>query len=107
MLNDVVKDLPNVRIETFGGLLVDFAEGKNVNVLVRGLREADDFSDELRMAQGNKAASGGNLETVFLGTDSEYSYLSSSMVREFVSYGRICEGFVPKDVANRLREKLK
>lgn len=105
MIQSVVENLPNVTVEGYQGLLVDFARSRGVRVIVRGLRELTDFDTEQQMAQGNRKVSGG-VETVFLATDPAYSFISSTMVREFASYGKAPEGFVPPLVLDRIREKI-
>lgn len=97
MLREATSDLPNVSIEAFDGLLVDFAKDKNISVIVRGLRAVTDFEYELQIAQSNRKVSP-TLDTVFLTTSIEYSYLSSSIVREYASYGVDVSGFVPANV---------
>ena len=89
MLKEVTKDLPNVRIIPFDGLLVDFAERMDADMVIRGLRAITDFEYELQMSQTNHKLSP-NVETMFLTTSIEYSYLSSTTVREMLlsSYHR-------------------
>ena len=89
MLKEVTKDLPNVRIIPFDGLLVDFAERMDADMVIRGLRAITDFEYELQMSQTNHKLSP-NVETMFLTTSIEYSYLSSTTVREILlsSYHR-------------------
>lgn len=107
MLEYVTEGFHNVSVKYYDGLLVDFAKQEEANIIVRGLREMSDFDAELQMAQGNKAASDGTLETVFLPTDPNYSFVSSTMIREFANYHHICREFVPDIVADRLEEKVK
>ncbi len=104
MLKDVVGDMDNVSVASFGGLLVDFARESNVNIIIRGLRQVTDFDVELLMAQGNHMVAD-NVETLFMPTDPRYSYISSSMVREYASYGKSVKGFVPEIVNMRIEEK--
>lgn len=106
MLNDVTKDFDNVVIDTFRGLLIDYAKEKNVHMVLRGLRALTDFEYELHMAQTNYLISGGTLETVFLPTDLEYSYLSSTTVREIASFGGDVSKFVPESIAKSLYKKF-
>lgn len=106
MLEDVTKDFPNVRVETFRGLLIDYAREKDVHMVLRGLRALTDFEYELHMAQTNYIISGGTLETIFLSTDLEYSYLSSTTVREIASFHGDVSHFVPECVADRLYNKF-
>lgn len=93
-----------VEIEAFDGLLVDFARAVEVDVIVKGLRAVGDFDYELQMAQMNRTLTG--VETVFLPTNPEWSYLSSSLVREVARLGGEYRGLVPKHVAAALEERL-
>ena len=104
MLKDVVGDMDNVSVTSYGGLLVDFARESNVNIIIRGLRQVTDFDVELLMAQGNHMVAD-NVETLFMPTDPRYSYISSSMVREYASFGKSVKGFVPELVNMRIEEK--
>lgn len=104
MLREVCAHLPTVRIETFQGLLVDFAQQHSIPVVLKGLRAVTDFDYELSMAQMNNRLSG--LETFFVATNPEYSYLSSSLVKEVASYGGDVSGLVPKVVLERLRDRF-
>lgn len=106
MLQDVTKDYDNVIIDTFRGLLIDYAKEKDVHMVLRGLRALTDFEYELHMAQTNYIISGGSLETVFLSTDLEYSYLSSTTVREIASFKGDVSKFVPETVAEKLYKKF-
>jgi pantetheine-phosphate adenylyltransferase len=101
LLGEVCAHLPNVRIESFEGLLVDFAREREIPVVVKGLRAMTDFDYELSMAQMNHRLTG--LETFFVATNPEYSYLSSSLVKEVASYGGDVSGLVPPVVLERLR----
>ena len=105
MLKEVTKDLPNVRIEPFDGLLVDFATRVNADVVIRGLRAITDFEYELQMSQTNHKLAP-NVETMFLTTSIEYSYLSSTTVREIAAFGGDLSQFVPEAVAAELRKKM-
>ena len=106
MLNDVVKDLPNVKVMSFEGLLVDFARKVDAQIIVRGLRAVTDFEYELQMSQTNHKLSP-NVETMFLTTSIEYSYLSSTTVREIAAFGGDVTQFVPQAVAVELEKKMK
>lgn len=106
MLQDVTKDYDNVCVDTFRGLLIDYAKEKDVHMVLRGLRALTDFEYELHMAQTNYIISGGCLETVFLPTDLEYSYLSSTTVREIASFKGDVSKFVPASVAEKLYKKF-
>lgn len=104
MLGDALANLPNVRIETFSGLLVDFARKHDIAAVVKGLRAAADFEYERQMAQMNQHLTG--LETLFVATNPDYSYLSSSLVKEVASYGGDVTGLVPEAVTHRLHDRL-
>ena len=106
MLKDVVKRFDNVYVEEYSGLLVDFAKENDINIIVRGLRELTDFDSELQMAQGNHMVSP-DIETIFMATDPGLSFISSSMVREFASYGRSVKGFVPEEILPLIESKVK
>ena len=80
ILKEATKDLPNVKVESFSGLLIDYAKEKKIHVVVRGLRAITDFEYELQIAQTNRKLSGDVLDTMFLTTSVEYAYLSSSTV---------------------------
>ena len=105
MLEEVVKDLPNVKVMSFEGLLVDFAKEVNAKVIVRGLRAVTDFEYELQMSQTNQKLDP-NIETMFLTTSIEYSYLSSTTVREIAAFGGDLTQFVPEAVALELEKKM-
>ena len=94
MLREVTKDLPNVEVLSFSGLLVDFAAEHNVSVIIRGLRAVTDFE---------VAAPG--IDTVFLTTSLKYAYLSSSIVKEMAMYGGDIHKFVPEEIIDRVYEK--
>ena len=105
ILEDATKDMPNIRIESFSGLLVDYAREKDVHVIVRGLRAITDFEYELQNAQTNRLLSGEELDTMFFTTSLQYSYLSSSIVREFAAYGGDISKFVPALFIDRIYDK--
>ncbi|NDL59398.1 pantetheine-phosphate adenylyltransferase [Phytoactinopolyspora mesophila] len=104
ILGEVCAHMGNVRILGFQGLLVDFAQQNGIPVVLKGLRAMTDFDYELSMAQMNHRLTG--LETFFVATNPEYSYLSSSLVKEVASYGGDVSGLVPKVVLDRLRERF-
>ncbi len=106
MLKDAVVDLPNVSVESFEGLLVDFVKQKKTNVVIRGLRALTDFDLEMQMAQSNRVVAP-DVDTVFLSTSNEYSYLSSSVVKEYAKYGVDLKDFVPECVISKLIDKMK
>ena len=104
-MKEVTKDIPNVSVESFQGLLIDYAREKNVHVSVRGLRAITDFEYELQIAQTNRKLSNGELDTIFLTTSLEYSYLSSSTVKEIASFNGDITQMVPEYVAKLVYEK--
>ena len=106
MLVEVTKDMKNVKIVPFEGLLIDFAEQMEAKVIVRGLRAVTDFEYELQMAQTNRKLDS-EIETLFLTTSLEYSYLSSTTVKEIASFGGDISQFVPEFVADKIKEKTK
>ena len=107
ILKEATKDLPNVTVDSFSGLLVDYAREKNIHISVRGLRAITDFEYELQIAQTNRLLSKGMLDTVFLTTSLEYAYLSSSGVKEMASFGGDISPCVPDFVAKLVYEKYK
>lgn len=107
MLTEATKDLPNVKIDSFSGLLIDYAKEKNVHVAIRGLRAITDFEYELQIAQTNRKFSNGELDTMFLTTSLEYAYLSSSTVKEVAYFGGDISQCVPPFVADMIHEKYK
>ena len=104
MLKEACKDLSNVEVRHFDGLLVDFAKACNASVIIRGLRAVTDFEYELQWAQSNQAINP-KIDTVFLVTNVQYSYLSSTIVKEFASYGGDISKFVPEQFVERIYEK--
>ena len=105
MLEEVTKDLKNVRIVPFNGLLVDFAAKMDADLIIRGLRAITDFEYELQMSQTNHKLEP-NVETMFLTTSIEYSYLSSTTVKEIAAFGGDLSQFVPEAVAVELMKKM-
>ena len=106
MLGEVIKELPNVKVIPFAGLLVDFARQTDSKMIIRGLRAITDFEYELQMSQMNRKLEE-NIETVFLTTNLDYSYLSSSMVKEVAAFGGDISQLVPALVADKVNEKMK
>jgi pantetheine-phosphate adenylyltransferase len=105
MLRAVCAEWPNVSIDAFEGLLVNYAFERNATVIVKGLRAVSDFEYELQMALMNRRLNQ-EVETVFLMTGPEHSYLSSSIVKEIARLGGTVEGLVPQSVEELLRQKL-
>ncbi|MDP9340593.1 MAG: pantetheine-phosphate adenylyltransferase [Actinomycetota bacterium] len=104
MLKEAVADMANVEVDSFSGLLVDFAAQRGTAIVVKGLRAVSDFDYEFQMAQMNHRLAG--VETFFMTTNPMWSYLSSSLVRQVASLGGDVTGLVPAVVAERLGEKL-
>ena len=106
MLREVTKHLKNVKIVPFEGLLIEFAKKMDAKVIVRGLRAITDFEYELQMSQTNRKLNS-DVETLFLTTSLDYSYLSSTTVKEVASFGGDITQFVPEYVAEKVTEKIK
>jgi pantetheine-phosphate adenylyltransferase len=104
LLGGVTAHLDNVELDRFQGLLVDFCHQRGVGIICKGLRAVSDFEYELQMAQMNRRI--GNVETVFMSTSPEHSYLSSSLVKEVARFGGPLDGTVPTEVAEALRDRL-
>ena len=104
MLEAVTSGWDNVVIESFHGLLVDYCRERDIQATVKGLRAVSDFDYELQMAQMNVRLAG--VETLFVATNPLYSFLSSSLIKEIVTYGGDVTGLVPDLVHERLRERL-
>ncbi len=104
LLREVSKDLPNVRVAKFNGLIVDFCRANDVSAIVKGLRAVTDFDYEMQMAQMNYNQAG--VETLFMTTNPLYAFLSSSLVKEFAGYGGDVASLVPEPVLRRLAERL-
>ena len=106
MLEEVCRDIPNVEVRYFEGLLIDFVVSCGATIVVRGLRAVTDFEYELQWAQSNRIVCP-DMDTMFLVTNVQYSYLSSSVVREYASHKGDISEFVPEFVAKLLVEKFK
>ena len=106
MIRLVTKHLDNVEVDTFTGLLVDFAASKNATVIVKGLRTVADFEYEFQMALLNKALNP-EYETMFMMTNTKYSYISSSMVKELAGFHGDLTGLVPCEIIETIEEKYK
>ncbi len=104
MARQLTSKYPNVKVDTFDGLLVDFAQEKGVNIVIRGLRAVTDFEYEIQIAQTNKVEYP-ELETIFMTTSLNYSYLSSTIVREFASHGGDLSKFVPEEIIPLIENK--
>jgi pantetheine-phosphate adenylyltransferase len=105
MLREVTAGYPNVRVESFQGLLVDFCKAQGASVVVKGLRAISDFDYELQMAQMNVGLAG--VETLFMATNPLYSFLSSSLVKDVAKWGGDVSAHVPDLVAARLATRLR
>lgn len=105
MVKEVSSDIKNVRVESFKGLVIEYACDKKINVLIRGLRMISDFEYELQMALTNRRLDN-NIETIFLMPSEGCSFLSSKLIKEVVSLGADITSFVPDSVGKRLREKV-
>jgi pantetheine-phosphate adenylyltransferase len=101
----VFRDQPNVEVDTFDGLLVDYVEKRNAQVIVRGLRAVSDFEFEFQMALMNQRLNGA-IQTVFMMPAEQYTYISSRLIKEVFSLGGRVHGLVPELVEARLRDKL-
>ena len=105
MLKEVTKDLDNVKVVPFDGLLVEFARQQKARLVIRGLRAITDFEYEIQMSQTNHKLEP-EVETMFLTTNLKYSYLSSTIVREVAAFGGDISQFVPETVAKSIKEKM-
>lgn len=109
MLQKVCEDIPNVRVDSYYGLMVDYAKQIGANISIRGVRAVSDFEYELQLAQTNRMLSNGDLDTVFLTTSAKYSYLNSSGVKEIAAFGgdisNCVTPYVEKLIWEKLREK--
>jgi pantetheine-phosphate adenylyltransferase len=104
MLTEVLGEWPNVVVRSFSGLLADFAVAHGVTAIVKGVRAVSDFDYELQMAQMNLRLSG--VDTIFMPTAVEHSFLSATLVREVASYGGDVSSMVPASVVQRLKERF-
>ena len=104
MLTEVTADYGNVRVDSFHGLLVDYCRAHEIPVIVKGLRAVSDFDYELQMAQMNRGLAG--VDTLFMPTNPEYSFLASSLVKEIATYGGDVSSLLPVSVYKRLLSRL-
>ena len=102
MTEEAVKEFGNVQIDSFSGLLADYVNDNGFNIVVKGLRNSTDFDYEMQMAQINARLFNEMVETVILMTDPEYSFISSSMVKEVFSLGGNIEGLVPNEILKKM-----
>ena len=105
MLKEVTKDLGNVKVVPFDGLLVEFARQQKARLVIRGLRAITDFEYELQMAQTNRVLAQ-DVDTVFLTTSLEYAYLSSTTMKEVAYFGGDLSKFAPKEITDAVMEKI-
>ena len=104
LLKRATADMPNVEVDTYDGLLAEYARSKQATVIVKGLRAMSDFEYEFQMALTNRKLNP-DVETVFLTTNLRYSYLSSTIVKEFASYGGDISHFVPENLVGKIYAK--
>lgn len=104
MIKEMTDSMPNVTVSSFDGLLVDYMKEIDATIIVRGLRAVTDFEYELQIAQTNHVENS-EVETIFLTTSLQYSYLSSTIVKEFASYGGDISKFVPAKFIDRIYDK--
>jgi pantetheine-phosphate adenylyltransferase len=106
LLREITKDIPNVRIDTFDGLLIHYCERVGARVIVRGLRAATDFEYELQIAHANADMSP-TIDTFFLPTRTKYTFISASLIREIASHGGDVQHYAPAIVCEALKQKFK
>jgi pantetheine-phosphate adenylyltransferase len=104
MLREIVAPYPNVRVDSFHGLLVDYCRDNDIRAIVKGLRVVTDFEYELQMAQMNQRLSG--VDTLFMSTSPDYSFVSSSLVKEVATYGGDVAHLLPESVHRHLLERI-
>jgi len=107
MLQEATKDIPNVVVDSFSGLLIDYCKENDIHIAVRGLRAITDFEYELQIAQVNRKFSEDEVDTIFLTTSLEYAYLSSSTVKEIARYGGDVSQCVPDFVNQEIKNIYK
>ena len=105
LIRQIFKDNPQIEVDSFHGLLVEYAKLKKTSILLRGMRSVSDFEYEMQMAISNKTLNP-DLETVFMVTDSKYTHISSSLIKEIVTLGGSAKHLVPGIVAKKLVQKL-
>lgn len=105
MLKEATKEYSNVTVKMFDGMTIDFARENGARLIIRGLRAVTDFESEMQIAQTNHSLDS-NIDTMFFTTSLEYSFLSSTVVKEVASYGRDTSKFVPEVVQKAFREKF-
>lgn len=106
LIREATKDIPNVKVDSHSGLLVEYAKMRNANAILRGLRAVSDFEYEMQITSMNRKLDE-NIETFFIMTNNQYSFLSSSIVKEVARYGGSVVDLVPQIVERALKEKFK
>ena len=104
MAREVSAKYPNVKVDSWSGLLVDYCKANSINTIIKGLRAVTDFDYELQMSQMNLQLQ--NVETLFMSTSPSHSFLSSSLVKEIASYGGDVSSYIPAPVLVRLKARL-
>lgn len=104
LIEEELKDMTNIKVDSFQGLLVDYCKANEIGVIIRGLRAVSDYEYEMQIAQMNRSLDQ-DVETMFLMTNTQYSFLSSSIVKEVAKFGGNIDDSVPKSVAEKLKEK--
>ena len=105
LLREELADIPNIRVDSFYGLLVNYCRDHDIHAIVKGLRAVTDFDYELQMAQMNQRLSG--VDTLFMSTSPEYSFVSSSLVKEVATYGGDVAHLLPEPVYRRMVERIR
>jgi pantetheine-phosphate adenylyltransferase len=105
MITELVADMPNIKVESFDGLTVEYAKEKKADAILRGLRSLTDVQYEFKLAMTNRTVAG--IETVFVMTSEEYGFTSSTLTREIASLGGDVSKLVPKPICDRLKQRLK
>jgi len=105
LIAEVTASIPNVKVESFGGLLIDYAVEVNANAIIRGLRAVSDFEYEMQITSMNRFLNE-NIETLFMVSNNQYSFLSSSIVKEVAKYSGNISGLVPEAVEKALKQKF-
>jgi pantetheine-phosphate adenylyltransferase len=104
MIGELIRDLPNVSVESFEGLTVQYVAQRQARVILRGLRSLTDVQYEFQLAMTNRAVAG--IETVFIMTSEQYGFTSSTLIREIASLGGNLSNLIPENVSRRLKERL-
>lgn len=105
IIKQIFKDRPNIEVDSFQGLLVEYAKKRKTNTILRGMRSVSDFEYEFQMALANKSIDD-SLETIFMVTDSEFTHISSSLIKEIITLGGSAKHLVPAVVEKKMVEKL-